>query len=1835
MERNLTVCSKQGFDSINNLRDTVAVQYEDEKIKSAWTHSYRMTATEIEWLQECFPRQYVFPKGAYKRSEHPVLAALNDFANEDAADQVSRLTKKGQKTITIGDSVSRKIKASHNCLLLNCSREDYRIASASGDTLKSHVVIGTETRYCVDGAQECDFKADHAFAVHSVYDISMKEIARIFSRHSLQTMTVYMYFTTTLYKGGHTDPYPFFHVVHDGDRSKFVMNDESILYSHSTKSWKTWQETTAIVCEDFTLIFEVVRTYGPLRVIKIVRTRRNNLGCVSRCVPLSRIFSDSVLVPDMYSAIKMNYRVEQKDLKHFVVPQHIVSSVMSYIQRAADEGYKFPEVATYWGGIVRRITIGDTTVQKAFTASPQEQYRILISLFLLGALQRTDRTKSISDAFNHIKKFVKMDGLCGFVQTKWQKLCNHFADNARDWQANRDYKVVSDSMGINAYGFWFSEFQIVNIVDYEVNQVHRFNRFFNHVKSGLPPSVMDELASRKIPQDDMTSSIDVISPSDESVSPVAARTSDVANKITTFLKKVKNSVSSNGNRNNISINSSDGRFSNGIPVFDYPPVAPVDSSKNNSTSCATGTPVAQQCVPTPQPVDNASNSLDADQTDELNNNDNSEPVQSSSVDNHQSLSDDNSVVPVPNGDQPGVVSTSKVDTSSPVGNDAVDFQNDDGIDIVYYKGTQYLLGNTSPTITPGSPMLTNNIPGKFIGGHCAIQAWFEGMVAKRLLDKKLGCDFVLKFAAQCLYDYLPNCSELTANIIDDYIARGVYSGSNVSSICLELLAQATSCNVYIQSTQNNTAFLYNASDRDSIVLHHSGNHFSFRNNGGLITKYVDILQDLSQLTHPSVLDLSAAPGFVSNLLRERGFNVFSAVYKNGLSCKKSLKVDFEYDDISQLFSHLRSNNLKFNVIINDIGRPFNSEEIINFANSQAPSFLLDGGYLFTKTFANPHELWKMTCWSEMTLQYTSELNTERIFRCQYQANRNVDDFFKYYDTLGWNKLITTHVIPVRDNLAFANKFFAGKLGDLDLSKCRPKGIKNGKDGDLFEVDCLSGFASASKTTFAIKKYGKKAVFIAPSSNLREQHIKRGVRSYTPHVFFGSNGSFNTHDDRTHIVVDEAFQMNVAFFSLLHCVYPNHRIVCLGDVHQTPPADFAGVGRIETLYDYGLRNNIVDVFKIPQDVADALNNTLDFKIRSHSKVLKGIYHFTGKIKEFVKSKIPVITFNQSSCSRLISYGLNAHTITTFTGCREPVVVFYIDSAAIETELLAKSKFVYTALSRATDAIVLAGDIDGLVTRYNIAPTPISRLEDVMGIFISHTIDIPEEKSLTPTVAPGLHKDVGSKAVATHILTDILKPLNDPSGDFINIAKADIPAVESGKLVINPDMLRDYRKNNTAYRLNTVKFAKHQLSNNVMEGIQTLTKRYSRKYDVSDKREAEYTLKELLNGLSMAIYGNEHSIAKLKRDMRMSPDFVQKRQRQYLDKLNLKLKDKTVMSEIDQVCRLTDEQLKFFNKRQSKFDPSVAFDTSGKVGQGVAATSKRINVLFCGWARAILDRVRSLLEKNNRNIVLATHDSDIDMNAKYVEMISKFEKLYDFTCNDFSEWDASFRNAFVKLTSWLLIQAGCPRALVKEYESFRESWTMQYRTIWGNASLHGEEKQFSGNPFTICENTIGNMALCFALFDYTGFQFAYFKGDDSAVNCSSSRMMDKASRILAYTGHKLKLHNSPIGEFAGWFMTNKGLFPDVVRYCAKFLDKLYVDQDHFNEVVMSLQERCSAVVTSEQLFAGAATCAAYYNEYYNEPIGISSQDIQNLFSFMKNSRSIKFENLTKTSMMSLKV
>jgi len=93
-----------------------------------------------------------------------------------------------------------------------------------------------------------------------------------------------------------------------------------------------------------------------------------------------------------------------------------------------------------------------------------------------------------------------------------------------------------------------------------------------------------------------------------------------------------------------------------------------------------------------------------------------------------------------------------------------------------------------------------------------------------------------------------------------------------------------------------------------------------------------------------------------------------------------------------------------------------------------------------------------------------------------------------------------------------------------------------------------------------------------------------------------------------------------------------------------------------------------------------------------------------------------------------------------------------------------------------------------------------------------------------------------------------------------------------------------------------------------------------------------------------------------------------------------------------------------------------------------------------------------------------------------------------------------------------------------------------------------------------------------------------------------------------------------------LTPNGLFPDVIRQTSKFIAKTYKNQEHFNEALLSVQEKVSVVTNIDQWNFGCTAVALHYNLHQN--------DVKALFTFLAQSRNIPFSNLNPVQLDVLK-
>jgi hypothetical protein len=1866
--------------AIDAERSHVQIDYEKSMIETAFKHRYRLTPAEQEVVQRLFPRRYVIADKPNKDSSHPVLGILNEYANSEAARQINVLNKKGISTITIGDSSSCTLKARHNCLLVNCARENYRIANTTGapELLASKCRgIIKNVPYCTKGAQNCSFQAFEAFAVHSAYDINPKDLALMFVKHGLHKITLWLHISTTLYDENLTDPYNFFKVQRIKNKVIFNMCDDSIPYIHDYDTYKKWAHITRISAKDFEIVFETVRRHGPMHTIVALRVEKidrcfltrifqsaiNDPDVIFRTVPLADIFNGAYKVPDIRQLVENNFKSTQSELRHFIVPSNVTLALLAYASRASDEGYVFHETATYSSGLKRSIVIGGVSYQDSWLCEVEEYNRIIFSLFILGAVARTDRTKGISLVFNELKN---------------RKFKDTFFGNLI-WSMSRWFHCHKESE-LNKMGSRIWDFNVIPISDITVNGVYKvsvlsdnINTSFSNYNPFEEPDTDDDRDSsgpdnnceeQEIEEDSAASN----SSDDTNTTDSGDSDTTIDNaEITQNPENKDNIVDCLGEWHDIHGNildfvsfgpilhavSADAALAAGVALDlkrEYPalpdvvrgrniPHVDIYEDHNNVTIYNAVTKLNRGDKPTIQDIKICVDIV----LDILKRNGKKVLVIPSIwsgrdgkdfdsdikplfekfltegitiyhiiyMDSYmkKKIARDNNITPKDPTNEAGTCRTTSAPRELSI-NNSDNLNNFEKDTLQDCDNHQVVAQAHSTPINIPNAHNNGKIPHNFMGGHCAMRAFYEAH------NVDMSVHEFITFCSNLLHEsYLP------PQHVDDYIIRGRFIDTNASATMLGMLAEHFGVRITIHRRGN--PIIMNKQAKGEVEIYHNRDHFSSI-RGGASDKFSELIntlingngdREILDLSCMRVLDVSAAPGYIAGILKDLCKDLSVARYKPGLAMNKQLYDGplYNYSNNTELYNLFRGRQ-KFDIIINDAAAPVDSEGIIDGINDIVIKLLSKGGILLIKSFANPHHTWEIAenfknIWKVDDRSGTSE----RYFILEGYGEGHTS-FYESYDK--WNRQECEHKAYSVDHAAFIRDYFVG-----EFAKYKPTIKATNK---VFSFKSITGYASASKTTNAIKMYGTNAVFISPTKYLSLYHQSKGQESFTPHAFFA-----HTHSNKEYIIIDEISQFPVDYISLVNACYPNHKIVVIGDVHQTPYNDYSRkVSCRKTVKEIGVINSLLDVFKIPVDVCNILNKKHNFRMRTFSDVKNGLCLYTGNIIKFAKSKIPVICYNSLSATELRAKGINAFTVTSYTGSRDHTVVFYIDSASVESQLANKSHVMYTAATRATNQLVVAGDTRYFESYYQIHGTKIMTFEEISGVYLYHHTQLTGGKGLDVTIKEEIAHGNCSTDTAQEIMTNLILPANDPDNLKHSIQGPEIKSVGSCILKTNLDVVAPRDCKAKGYKLpGVMKYAKQQISSNELITVQTEVGRYAKEYAVQMTNDNHnYTYSSLCNGLSKAVYGRDDRFEVLMEKFNVGQEFLSDRLAQYIDKLQEKInKNPGAAHEIKEEFDVTRESLSFFNKYQTKFKADPGFDLSDKVGQGVAAMSKRINIIFGCYARGMLDRLREIMIEERRMIILATHDSEAQLNSTYVRMIQQFDSFDNWSCNDFSEWDASFRKPFVTLTTRILLAMSAPEWIVKFFQNYRDHWTMTYMSKNGRTSLSGREKQFSGNPFTICENTIGNMALCFSIFDYKNFKFAMFKGDDSAVLCDSSKLTMNGSRILNITGHGLKLHNSPVGEFAGWFLTPVGFFPDVVRYTAKFLDKLYRDQEHFDEALKSLQERCRTVRDDYQLNYGVAMCHLYYKGILGSAMIYNEQAIKCLFYFLKNSRRIKFSQL----------
>jgi O-acetyl-ADP-ribose deacetylase (regulator of RNase III) len=1119
-------------------------------------------------------------------------------------------------------------------------------------------------------------------------------------------------------------------------------------------------------------------------------------------------------------------------------------------------------------------------------------------------------------------------------------------------------------------------------------------------------------------------------------------------------------------------------------------------------------------------------------------------------------------------------------------------------------------------------------PPKLRVGHCMIQS-----VAQAANLHYQSATLLKHFTNAALnYAAAHPDEQITRNMVMDYVnlSRGEdsYMKNRFTDHVFSILSQMFNLRIIVDNRSINRRDVHGGPDQPSpqhldVVVYWSANHYTATPPGGAADKFPRLMEKFITYADPAYkptfVELSAAPGM--NFVQLCNNNAYRDVVKTALVYKPGIKPlaltnakipFFEYDDVDEI----RKLITKQDYVFCDAARAINSEDVIDEFVRAIPDLCAPEADVMIKTFGNPEKVWQLaTQFAEC--ETVAGVGSE-VYYILRQFGANSLDFNELRDKYSTES--TIHPLPYSAQLvdSYARIFFK----DIKIGKSEYKTIPNVSS---FNVTAITGYASTAKTTRACEIYRERRFcFIAHSRTLCQEHTtKHAANSFTQHQALAQVKKYDV------VIIDEISKYDFRYVLLVHSCNPKAEIVVLGDKCQTGP--FAENYTPKTVFDYGIRNNLYKTYSVPKDIVNILNKTYGYTMQaSDTSADNGLCGYKGDMKDL--EAFPIIVMNDDTATDLKSRGYKANTISTYQGSREPVVVFYIDNKAIQSKLINHAEDIYTAMTRGTGKLVLYGDSNYLTSYLRINGLAMRTLEELSDCrayndTVVKDVDDPDQQSnkiyITEECQPA--DEHAMPRVAVDILKDTLKPVNPDV--FMYNHDPNIPAVDGGKMTVNAYQLTPPARDIKSYVFDpTATLLRNQVSDDTRITVETLIKRYGKRTPRFKPRVTNNITNAMLDGLCKALYGHDHCIQRMKNDLRTTPEERSQAYIDYVKRLNNKIKDGAEKKIYDDLKGDFDEYtqiITFINKRQGKYDPEDGFDSKVKAGQGVASMDKKINILYAAYAQLLLTKCQAIAHRNGRKIEFATHGSDTEL-SDIVASLEADSPGGIHIANDIGEWDANFLRAMAKFTCTLIEWMGCPGELANWFFEYRSHWFMINRNRYGNITLSGSQKQFSGSPFTITENTLCNCALMFAIFDYKNFRYALFKGDDSDVKCDDAQLSSYGRKLIESTKHKLKIHSGPVGEFAGYLITPHGFFPDLVRKAAKFFGKNYRDNAHFNEAQKSAFACTSMVKTATHLEYGLQASEAYYNGIFAN-CSLTAECIRTLYYSLKKAHSYTFESL----------
>lgn len=358
-----------------------------------------------------------FEPGVSPATEHQLLAIHHRVAES----ALRKFAETHAEVLEIGPSLSsaayfcRTVPAYHGCTLKSTRDGARHIRGMQSNNIRRQpqefvnaaacLAAGIPSElFCVDGVGACAFESRIGIANHSLYDVTMSELADAFHLHGLQVLKAFLHMPEELLyldecvnaEQGYRFriEYPDLRVkdctfdrwqrggtrrtVHFGGHA-----DASDFYVHDYETWVAYILVRHINTPyGFALHIEPQRRTGSQIEVVISRTRPGDR--VVACVP--RTFKNLCRVPNV---VRLLFPSLEHEPHHIITVEDKVNSIFNFLAtRTENEVRDLQCVMSFARARLRAIIVANDVREDSWNISPRDLYRVVLSVSIQHAIER-------------------------------------------------------------------------------------------------------------------------------------------------------------------------------------------------------------------------------------------------------------------------------------------------------------------------------------------------------------------------------------------------------------------------------------------------------------------------------------------------------------------------------------------------------------------------------------------------------------------------------------------------------------------------------------------------------------------------------------------------------------------------------------------------------------------------------------------------------------------------------------------------------------------------------------------------------------------------------------------------------------------------------------------------------------------------------------------------------------------------------------------------------------------------------------------------------------------------------------------------------------------------------------------------------------------------------------------------------------------------------------------------------------------------------------------------------------------------------------------------------